>query len=342
MSKINNLDFSALNVSGDNYLQWTLDTKIILKSKGLSDCITENNSANEKDRYGAILIIRHHLIESLKNQYLTIENPLDLWNALKQRYDHQKTILLPKARHEWKNLRIQDFKSVDQYNSAMFKIVSKLKLCGEDITEEDMLEKTFSTFHTSNVLLQQQYRAKEFKTYASLISCLLLAEQNNELLMMNSEMRPPGSTPLPEAHAATEADKEANHVHHGKPHGRGHGGWRGRGRGQFNSHGRGRSNQSGREQNQGRSFGRGHGRGRGSSFKPQHSNNSTKSVCHRCGMSNHWAKTCRTPKHLVELYTESMKGKNPEAHMVIHDDENDFDHEKDDLMEYETSDCLKD
>ena len=68
----------------------------------------------------------------------------------------------------------------------MFKIVSKLKLCGEDIIEEDMLEKTFSTFHTSNVLLQQQCRAKEFKTYASLISFLLLAEKNNELLMMNS------------------------------------------------------------------------------------------------------------------------------------------------------------
>ncbi|KAL0699715.1 hypothetical protein Bca4012_055837 [Brassica carinata] len=129
MSKINNLDFAALNVSGDNYLQWPLDTKIILKSKGL-------------------------------DQYLIIENPLDLWNALRQRYDHQKTILLPKARQKWKNLRIQNFKSVDQYNSTMFKIVSKLKLCGEDITEEDMLEKNFSTFHTSNVLLQQQYRAK--------------------------------------------------------------------------------------------------------------------------------------------------------------------------------------
>ena len=37
------------------------------------------------------------------------------------------------------------------------------------------------------------------------------------------------------------------------------------------------------------------------------------SVCHRCGMSNHWAKTCRTPKHLVDLYQESLKGKNPET-----------------------------
>ena len=67
MSKINNLDFPALNLSRDNYLQWALDTKIILKSKGLDECITEDNNSNEKDRYGAILIIRHHLIESLND-----------------------------------------------------------------------------------------------------------------------------------------------------------------------------------------------------------------------------------------------------------------------------------
>ena len=69
---------------------------------------------------------------------------------------------------------------------------------------------------------------------------------------------------------------------------------------------------------------------------------STKSVCHRCGMGNHWAKTCRTPKHLVDLYQESLKGKNPEAHMTYQDGEDDFNHDQDDLMDYETSDCLKD
>jgi len=37
-----------------------------------------------------------------------------------------------------------------------------------------------------------------------------------------------------------------------------------------------------------------------------------------------------------------LKGKNPKAHMTYQDDENDFDHEKDVLMDYETSDCLKD
>jgi hypothetical protein len=71
-------------------------------------------------------------------------------------------------------------------------------LCGEKVSEEDMLEKTFSTFHASNVLLQQQYREKGFKKYSDLISCLLVAEQNNEFLMKNHEVRPTGAAPFPE------------------------------------------------------------------------------------------------------------------------------------------------
>ena len=48
-----------------------------------------------------------------------------------------------------------------------------------------MLEKTFTTFHASNVLLQQQYQECRFTKYSELISCLLVVEQNNELLMRN-------------------------------------------------------------------------------------------------------------------------------------------------------------
>ena len=65
-------------------------------------------------------------------------------------------MILPKTRYDWMHLRLQDFKTVIEYNSALFKIRSQLKLYGEKITKEDMLEKTFITFHTLNVLLQQQ------------------------------------------------------------------------------------------------------------------------------------------------------------------------------------------
>ncbi|XP_028945694.1 uncharacterized protein [Malus domestica] len=32
-------------------------------------------------------------------------------------------------------------------------------------------------------------------------------------------------------------------------------------------------------------------------------------VCHRCGGNGHWARTCRTPKHLVDMYQASLKEK---------------------------------
>ena len=74
---------------------------------------------------------------------------------MKDRFDRQKMVILQKACYNWMHLRLQYFKTVSEYNSALFKISSKLKLCGEKITDEDMLEKTFTTFHASNVLLQQ-------------------------------------------------------------------------------------------------------------------------------------------------------------------------------------------
>ncbi|KAL0381943.1 UNVERIFIED_CONTAM: hypothetical protein Slati_4608100 [Sesamum latifolium] len=65
-----------------------------------------------------------------------------------------------------------------------------------------MLDEIFSTFHASNIVLQQQYRERGFKTYSELISCLLVAEKNNQLLLNNHHTRPTGSKPLPENSAA--------------------------------------------------------------------------------------------------------------------------------------------
>ncbi|KAJ0018617.1 hypothetical protein Pint_11013 [Pistacia integerrima] len=145
-----------------------------------------------------MIFLQHHLHEGLRAEYFTVKDPLTLWENFKERYDHQKTVILPRARYDWMHLRLQDFKSVIEYNSIVFRITSEQKLCKENITDEDMLEKTFSTFHASNVLLQQQYREKGFQKYSELISCLLVAKQINELLMKNHEACPIGSTPFPE------------------------------------------------------------------------------------------------------------------------------------------------
>jgi hypothetical protein len=140
MSNLTKLEFVALNISGKNYLSWILDAEIHLEAMNLGKTINDGNAESLQDRAKAMIFIRHHLHEELKTKYLTVKDSLILWNNLRERYEHQKSVILPRARYEWINLRLQDFKSVAEYNSALFKISSKLKLCEENITDEDMLE----------------------------------------------------------------------------------------------------------------------------------------------------------------------------------------------------------
>ena len=118
----------------------------------LGDTIKNGNQASPQNRAKAMTFIHHHLHEELKTEYLIVKDSMILWNKLKERYKHQKTVIHPKPRYDWMHLRLQDFKSVNEYNYALFKISSQLKLCGEKITDEDMLEKTYTTFHASKVL----------------------------------------------------------------------------------------------------------------------------------------------------------------------------------------------
>ncbi|XP_012829397.1 PREDICTED: uncharacterized protein LOC105950577 [Erythranthe guttata] len=250
MANITKLEFAALDISGRNYLTWILDAEIHLNAMNLGNTIKDGNEESEQD---------------------------------KERYDHQKSVILPKARYEWMHLRLQDFKSVNEYNSAMFKIVSRLRLCGDDVTEQNMLEKTFTTFHASNMLLQQQYR-----------------EENNELLMKNHNSHPTGSQAFPEVNANVSfPEVNANNYNRGRGRGRGRGYRRGHGRHQDGpkvAPYHPKWNKNGEKQDKGKAV----------KFGP--SNNQNES-CHRCGVKGHWSRACRTPRHLVDLYQASIKGK---------------------------------
>ncbi|XP_013589041.1 PREDICTED: uncharacterized protein LOC106297320 [Brassica oleracea var. oleracea] len=134
--------------------------------------------------------------------------------------------------------------------------------------------------------------------------------------MKNSEARPVGTSPLPEANEVEKKEpNECNYVQNNKrSHGNGRGGYKGPGsdnysnsRDNYSTSRKGNHNNRGRGSNYGRGCGS-YGRGQGGISKP-------------------------------------LKNKNPEAHMV-HDSgyeaDNDSDIAKDDQMDFETSDCLKD
>ncbi|XP_073154029.1 uncharacterized protein [Henckelia pumila] len=218
------------------------------------------------------------------------------------------------------HLHLQDFKSVSEYNSALFRISSQLKLCGEKITDDDLLEKTYFTFHASNVLLQQQYREKGFKKYSELISCLLVAEQNNELLIKNHEIRPTGANPFSEVNAAMHDEKmKQNNTRFGR--GRGSG----RGRGRFHSYGRGHEKpryfnngyNNNNDQRNGSSKKCGNDQEKNVESGQNDKSMNSKNGCYRCGDKMHWYNNCRTPKHLVDLYQASKeKAKDVETNFI--------------------------
>ncbi|XP_073121969.1 uncharacterized protein [Henckelia pumila] len=240
------------------------------------DTIKEGNKTSLQDRAKALIFLRHHLNDGLKAEYLTVKEPQDLWTNMK------KIDLTIRER-------------------------SMLTLCGEKVNDQDMLENTFSTFHASNVLLRQQYRECGFKKYSELISCLLVAEQNNELLMKNHQLHPTGSVPFPESNKVAFPEANVNSTRNneqGRARGRGHGQ-----RKDYQQQNRKKHKTSHQQWNS--DYGK----------TNEKSSNKHEDKCYKCGVEGNWSRTCRMEKHLVDLYQNSIKEKEKiETNFLDNDD----------------------
>ena len=138
-------------------------------------------------------------------EFLTVDRPSELWEKLKARFENLRLLMLPQAEDDWSKLRFMDFPTVREYNSEVHRLSSLLETGGKPLSEAAKLERTLSTMHSSNVVLQQQYRQRGFQTHSELIEVLSLAERHNTLLMKNNSLRPAGSLPVPEAQAASSS-----------------------------------------------------------------------------------------------------------------------------------------
>ncbi|CAM8893233.1 unnamed protein product [Rhodiola kirilowii] len=66
MSNLARLEFTALDVSGRNYLTWVVDAELHLTSNNLGETIVETSTTSQQDCVKAMILLRHHLHESLK------------------------------------------------------------------------------------------------------------------------------------------------------------------------------------------------------------------------------------------------------------------------------------
>ncbi|XP_073132746.1 uncharacterized protein [Henckelia pumila] len=88
-----------------------LDAEVHLVSKDLGNTIKEENNESPQDLAKSLIFLCPYLDDGLKAEYLTVKTPQELWKNLKERFDHQRSVVLPRTRYEWIHLRLQDFKS---------------------------------------------------------------------------------------------------------------------------------------------------------------------------------------------------------------------------------------
>ncbi|KAK8614376.1 hypothetical protein V6N13_122736 [Hibiscus sabdariffa] len=84
MANLAKIEFTALDISGKNYLSWILDAEIHLDANGLGNTIKKGNAESAQNKAKAMNLLRRHLHEGLKVEYLTVKDPLILWNNLKE------------------------------------------------------------------------------------------------------------------------------------------------------------------------------------------------------------------------------------------------------------------
>ncbi|KAM5583860.1 hypothetical protein ABKV19_003640 [Rosa sericea] len=354
MSNEPRLDFQILDSTGSDYHSWKTDVENHLTSKGILPIIQAPNAGLVFQRTPtkhaqAVILMRRHMDKALKLEYMSIKDARDLWVALEERFDNIQDSLLPDLKVQWNNIRFSDFKSVAEYNSEALRLKAMLKFCEKPLTEEELIEKTLSTFPVAAIILSKQYRtefnAGRLTRFNELINILSVAEKHDNILVKNYNSRPVGTKSVREANynAPKKGRKERYPTNRGHvyPNKRGHEGRTGpynrpnkEGSRNYSADTRGGNYTRGRggyNNTMGRNtVGRG-GRTirRGSSSNnppreypqralpaPQIKGGNHNDMCHRCGSIEHWFKQCQASAQLAARYKEYRETREQEANLA--------------------------
>lgn len=65
----------------------------------------------------------------------------------------------------------------------------------DPVGDDEQIEKTLSTLHSTNPVLSTQYQNMRFTKYSELIAHMMLAEKRQLFLLQNTKTQPPGTLP---------------------------------------------------------------------------------------------------------------------------------------------------
>ncbi|KAL6568965.1 hypothetical protein OROGR_000690 [Orobanche gracilis] len=271
--------------------RWVSDVETTFIAKDCSAIIFDFacDVPSDKTKASALMFLRRHIDPNLRWEYLQLKSPKELWDAFKGQFGNM-CILLRELVVQWNDIRLLDYKRVNDFNKDMPRLKARLNFCGKDITEDDMIQKTLSTFPTSALILANQYRLEydnnRITTFNKLINLLQVAERHNEVLVSNN-VRPVGTKKVPE----TNYDKVKRYI--------------GRGRG-------GSSNVMRRLGAPGSS------QGNHKALTPHVAPKVRvgDEPCYRCGDAGHWYMNCHASKEVAALYKKYREPKERETHYI--------------------------
>lgn len=68
-------------------MEWTIGAKMHLKVSGHLNTIVKSKNTSEERKEKAMICLRHHIHDELKDEYITKDNSSNLWQSLKDRFD---------------------------------------------------------------------------------------------------------------------------------------------------------------------------------------------------------------------------------------------------------------
>ncbi|XP_026416330.1 uncharacterized protein LOC113311746 [Papaver somniferum] len=324
-------EFELLDSAGLEYHRWVADVETTFVAKDFTSTIKPSADAaptTEKDKANALMFLQRHIDPNLRWVYHHLKTPKELWDALDSRFGNIHDSLIPQLNVLWNEIQFLDYVKVNDFQKDMLQIQARMNFCGKKLTDEEMIQKTLSTFPTSFMILENQYRLevdnKRITTFSRLINLLQVAERHNEILV-NNNARAVGKKKVPEAnHGKVNKGKgpKGKRARHSDsdPYPRGDNTSRGRGR-KGHNRGRGRNGHSNVWHREGTS---GHS-GSDPKFEKIPMNPAAKKAadgsapCFKCGFTGHWHKHCKASANVAMSYKKYREAIKQEANYTEED-----------------------